>query len=159
MKRHYQRTVLLIGGVFAVIGLVRLSARSGDSLDDVRATERQIRLANGAAPSGFIDCVALSAMVFRKERDTTKLWQKWERQMQAHVELGEMLRFVVPLDISSASSTNWQNLHSQLFGAAQARFPEGCWTYEPRSNSFLITARPQSSNEWVRLITELQTAR
>lgn len=157
MKMPYQRTVFVIVVASAAFMLVRSLARSGDPLADVRATERQIKLANGAAPSRSIDWVDLAVMILRRERDSAKLWQKLEIQMKAHVVHGDMVHFEVPLAISSVSSTNRQMASGQLHGAALACFPEGCWIYQLRSNSFLITAPAHTSNRWVQLITDLQT--
>ncbi len=159
MKRRYQRTVLVIGGVIAVIGASWAFFRPADPLADLIDTERQIVFLKKPRTNLFLNTTWAFVWALNGGGDETTLWRRHVLQMKEQVGHGNLAKFQVPLLIIATNPAQKQRFFAEFLPAAQRRFPEGAWHCQFQTNTALITARPRLSNEWVRLIADLQTAR
>ena len=158
MKRPYQRTVFVVAAI-AVVGLSWAFFRPVDPLAGLIDTERQIIFLNKPRTNLFMRATGIFVWGMNGGGDEATLSVRLDRQFKEQTGLGNLAQFRVPLFTVATDPAQKQQFVAEFLPAARGRFPEGAWRCLFETNTALITARPGSSNEWVRLITDLQTAR
>ena len=158
MKRPYQRTVFVVVAI-AVVGLSWAFFRPADPLAGLIDTERQIIFVNKSRTNLFMRTTGISVWAMNGGGDEARLAVRLDRQFKEQIGLGNLAKFQIPLLTVATNPAQKPQFFAEFLPAAQRRFPEGAWHCQFETNTALITARPGLSNEWVRLITDLQTAR
>ncbi len=158
MKRPYQRTVLVVVGI-AVLGLSWAFFRPTDPLAGLIDTQRQIIFLNKPRTNLFMRATGVFVWAMNGGGNEATLSIRHDRQFKEQIGLGNLAKLQIPLLPAATNPAQKQQFFAEFFPAARRRFPEGAWRCRFETNTALITARPGSSNEWVRLITDLQTAR
>lgn len=158
MKRPHQRTVFLVVAI-ALLALSWAFLRPTDPLADLIDTQRQIIFLNKPRTNLFMRATGLFVWGMNGGGDEATLSVRLDNQFKEQIGLGNLARFRVPLFTVATNASQKQQFVSRFLPAARLRFPEEAWRCRFETNTALITARPRLSNEWVRLITDLQTAR
>lgn len=158
MKRPYQRTVLVVVGI-AVLGLSWAFFRPTDPLAGLIDTQRQIIFLNKPRTNLFLRATGMFVWAMNGGGDEATLAVRLDRQFKEQIGLGNLAEFQIPSLTALTNPAQKQRFFTEFLPAAQRRFPDEPWDSRWKTNTALITARPGLSNEWVRLITELQTAR
>ena len=158
MKRPYQWTVIVVVAI-AVVGLSWGFFRPTDPLAGLIDTTRQIIFLNKPRTNLFMKATGAFVWAMNGGGNEATLAVRLDRQFKEQIDLGNLAQFRVPLFTVATNPAQKQQFISEFMPAAQRRFPDGAWRSRWKTNTALITARPGLSNEWVRLITELQTAR
>ncbi len=158
MKRPYQRTVFVVVAI-AVVGLSWAFFRPTDPLADLIDTQRQIIFFNKPRTNLFMRATGVFVWAMNGGGNEATLSVRHDRQFKEQLGLGNLAKFPIPLLSVATNPAQKQQFFAEFLPAAQRRFPDEPWQCRFETNTALITARPGLSNEWVRLITELQTAR
>jgi hypothetical protein len=158
MKRPYQRIVFVVVAI-AVVGLSWAFFRPADPLAGLIDTERQIIFLNKPRTNLFMRTTGIFVWAMNGGGDEATLSVRLDRQFKEQASLGNLAKFQIPLLTAATNPAQKQQFFAEFLPAARRRFPEGAWRCRFETNTALITARPGSSNQWVRLITDLQTAR
>ena len=159
MKMPYQRVVFVIVGVIAVLGLSWAYFRPADPLAGLIDTERQIIFLNKPRTDLFMRATGIFVWAMNGGGDEATLAVRHDRQFKEQVGLGNLAQFRIPLLAITTNASRRQRFNADFLPAARHRFPEGAWECQFQTNTVLVTARPRLSNEWVRLIADLQTAK
>ncbi len=158
MKSPYQRTVFAVVAI-AVVGLSWAFFRPTDPLAGLIDTTRQIIFLNKPRTNLFMRATGVFVWAMNGGGNEATLSIRHDRQFKEQINLGNLAEFQIPLLTALTNPAQKQQFISEFMPAAQRRFSDGAWRSRWETNTALITARPGSSNEWVRLITDLQTAR
>ena len=158
MKRPYQRTMFVVVAI-AVLGLSWAFLRPTDPLADLIDRQRQIIFINKPRTNLFMRATGVFVWAMNGGGDEATLKVRYDRQYKEQIDLGNLAEFQIPLLTALTNPAQKQRFFEEFLPAAQRRFPDEPWKSRWETNTALITARPGLSNEWVRLITELQTAR
>jgi len=158
MKRPYQRTMFVVVAI-AVLGLSWAFLRPTDPLADLIDTQRQIIFLNKPRTNLFMRATGVFVWAMNGGGDEATLSVRLDRQFKEQLGLGNLAKFQLPLLTVATNPAQKQRFFAEFLPAAQRRFPDEAWQCQFGTNTALITARPRLSNEWVRLITGLQTAR
>ena len=158
MKSPYQRTVFAVVAI-AVVGLSWAFFRPTDPLADLVDTTRQIIFLNTPRTNLFMRATGAFVWAMNGGGDEATLSIRHDRQFKEQIDLGNLAEFQIPLLTALTNPAQKQRFFEEFLPAAQRRFPDEPWKSRWETNTALITARPGLSNEWVRLMTELQTSR
>ena len=158
MKMPYQRTVFAVVAI-AVLGLSWAYFRPADPLAGLIDTERQIIFLNKPRTNLFMRATGIFVWAMNGVGDEATLAVRLDRQFKEQIGLGNLAQFRIPLLAITTNASRRQRFNVDFLPAARRRFPEGAWRCRFETNTALITARPGSSNGWVRLIADLQTAK
>lgn len=153
MKRNH---LIVPGCIVAVLVTAALWPVDHDPLRRLKTIERRMIYHKIKMNRSFLaDLVFVgSGLLAGFPHDEVRLEQQWNEEMQKQVVAGNLVKFAVPTTILPTG------YFKSLQAAALARFKDGTWSCTTSSNGayLLLTAPPHCTNDWLRIVREIQSA-